>query len=482
MVSITDYEKLVLADISHSPKEQTIADIVRQWTSGRLKIPEIQRGFVWDRDKAESFIISLIQNYPIPPIFKIRINENYFIIDGQQRLKTILWFMGVLKEGSDVYEKLGKPYIRYKNFVDSLNEIGIDTDDEFIKELFSKKNIEELRRFLEDRTIPVVEINVHSNDDMIAEKIMVDIFVRMNKGSLQLGRFDILRAMYHNVAREYFDSLIRIANKIREATGLSEKVESIAERVILLDYLLNGTKLATTHIRGSSRPNDIIIETTKDRARFFKANTNLARKHISEFEERINRDIDAVVRIFGDYSFVSPAIHKDYAMIVPQRQHRRLSPTMFVFQIVSVDRAFDVDRELLYSRSDEFKHEVVVSFLKALKQSSSTIYRGSYVTEDVYQFLKEKAMEVVDNLKREPSHTYNQRSPSELKKLLWEIYRDKYKKEPKCPICKNMIKHFDVCELGHIEPYSRVGNSSIFNLVLVHKQCNKYIGNGSIRL
>ena len=482
MVTISDYEKLVLADISHSPKEQTIADIIRQWKNGRLQIPEIQRGFVWNREKAESFIISLIQNYPIPPIFKIKIGDNYYVIDGQQRLKTILWFMGELKEDSDVYAKLKNPYISYRKFSESLTEIGLDADEAFIKEVFSKRNIEKLRRFLEDRSIPVVEINVHSDDSSISEKLMIDIFVRMNKGSLHLGRFDILRAMYYNVAKEYFDSLIRLSNKVMEVSGLKARVEDIAEKIMVLDYLLNGVKLTTTRISKSSRPNDIIIRTAKDRARFFKANPNTARKDIMDFEERINRDIEAVSRIFGDYSFVQPAIHKDYAMLTTPKRQRKLSPTIFVFQVISVDTAFKLDKELLYYRSDEFKHEVMFAFYKAMKESNSSIYRGSYVVEEVYQFLKRKAIEVVENLAKKPSQTYNQRSPQELKKFLWDIYTDKYKREPKCPICGNVIKHYDVCELGHIEPYSSTENSSILNLVLVHSQCNKYLGNTPIKI
>ncbi len=57
--------------------------------------PEFQRDFVWDINRASLFIDSLIIGLPIPSIFlgKSKEDENYMVIDGQQRLKSAYYYM-----------------------------------------------------------------------------------------------------------------------------------------------------------------------------------------------------------------------------------------------------------------------------------------------------------------------------------------------------------------------------------------------------
>jgi hypothetical protein len=57
--------------------------------------PEFQRDFVWDINRASLFIDSLIIGLPIPSIFlgKSKVDENYMVIDGQQRLKSAYYYM-----------------------------------------------------------------------------------------------------------------------------------------------------------------------------------------------------------------------------------------------------------------------------------------------------------------------------------------------------------------------------------------------------
>jgi hypothetical protein len=57
--------------------------------------PEFQRDFVWDINRASLFIDSLIIGLPIPSIFlgKSKEDENFMVIDGQQRLKSAYYFM-----------------------------------------------------------------------------------------------------------------------------------------------------------------------------------------------------------------------------------------------------------------------------------------------------------------------------------------------------------------------------------------------------
>lgn len=55
--------------------------------------PEYQRRLVWNKTKMSLFIESLLMNIPIPPIFLYEWDYGrYEVMDGQQRLSTIIYF------------------------------------------------------------------------------------------------------------------------------------------------------------------------------------------------------------------------------------------------------------------------------------------------------------------------------------------------------------------------------------------------------
>jgi hypothetical protein len=61
--------------------------------------PEYQRLFRWDQTQKNRFIESLILNIPIPPIFVFSDDRGRWeLVDGLQRVSTVLEFMGVLRD------------------------------------------------------------------------------------------------------------------------------------------------------------------------------------------------------------------------------------------------------------------------------------------------------------------------------------------------------------------------------------------------
>ncbi len=62
----------------------------KRWINIR---PEYQRRLVWDKKKKSRFIESLLMNIPIPPVFLFEHQlSRYEVMDGQQRINTILEF------------------------------------------------------------------------------------------------------------------------------------------------------------------------------------------------------------------------------------------------------------------------------------------------------------------------------------------------------------------------------------------------------
>ncbi len=89
--------------------DMSIGELVSIYEKGELFIhPEYQRLFRWADDKKTGFIESLILNIPIPPIFVYTKDDGKWeLIDGLQRVSTILQFVGALK---DAEGKLVSPF------------------------------------------------------------------------------------------------------------------------------------------------------------------------------------------------------------------------------------------------------------------------------------------------------------------------------------------------------------------------------------
>jgi Protein of unknown function DUF262 len=81
-------------DITASPNDFNVLTLFSFIESGAVRIPGFQRNFVWDRVRASKLIESLIIGIPVPQLFLYEQARNKFlVIDGQQRLMTVYYFM-----------------------------------------------------------------------------------------------------------------------------------------------------------------------------------------------------------------------------------------------------------------------------------------------------------------------------------------------------------------------------------------------------
>jgi len=78
----------------------TLGEVANMYTSGELNIlPEFQRLFRWTIDRKSNFVESIFVGIPIPPVFVFEdADGNWELIDGLQRISTVLEFMGILRD------------------------------------------------------------------------------------------------------------------------------------------------------------------------------------------------------------------------------------------------------------------------------------------------------------------------------------------------------------------------------------------------
>ncbi len=92
---ILEKQKIVDFDI----KEFTIELLISKYLKGidendnDIFIPEYQRNFVWDKTRQSKFIESVLLGLPIPYIFTADTDGRLEIVDGSQRLRTLVAFL-----------------------------------------------------------------------------------------------------------------------------------------------------------------------------------------------------------------------------------------------------------------------------------------------------------------------------------------------------------------------------------------------------
>lgn len=205
-------------DISVSPNDFNIKTIFDFIKSGVVKIPGFQRNYVWDIKRASKLIESLLIGIPIPQIFLYEEAKNSFlVIDGQQRLLTIYYFLNkrfpkqsarirlrmIFSQNKGIPEDILADNTLFDDFNLQLPENLPNTPNKFDKKNYETLNDED-RDSLNLKTIRNIIIKQNSPDD---DSVVYEIFSRLNTGGINLKPQEIRSGLFHS---KFFDMLYEI--------------------------------------------------------------------------------------------------------------------------------------------------------------------------------------------------------------------------------------------------------------------------------
>lgn len=89
-------------EISTDGYDMSVGELVNLYKDGELRIaPAYQRLFRWDITRKTRLVESILLGLPLPPIFVFQLEEGIWeLIDGLQRISTVMEFVGVLKDAA----------------------------------------------------------------------------------------------------------------------------------------------------------------------------------------------------------------------------------------------------------------------------------------------------------------------------------------------------------------------------------------------
>ena len=169
--------------ISTYPADFTLELLHIKWRAGEILIPDFQRGFVWKQVQASKLIESFLVGLPVPAVFfySERKSQKFFVIDGQQRLRSIFYFLeGYFGQEIDQSRRV-------------FRLTGLSPDSLFTGKTFDELREEDQRRLRNAVLRAFIVQQLDPEDDTS----MYHIFERLNTGGTLLTNQEIRNCVYH---------------------------------------------------------------------------------------------------------------------------------------------------------------------------------------------------------------------------------------------------------------------------------------------
>lgn len=165
-------------EIVNYPADTTLKGYKDLFDKEQIEIPDFQREFVWDIKRSSKLVESFLLGLPVPGVFlfKPRNQTNYVIIDGQQRIESVVRFQrGVF--GDKAFRLTG-------------------VQERFSGLSFDKLSEEDQFRFENSvlRATIIQQLNPLDNSSMY------QIFERLNTGGMNLNPMEVRQAISYKPA------------------------------------------------------------------------------------------------------------------------------------------------------------------------------------------------------------------------------------------------------------------------------------------
>ena len=234
----------------------SIGEIVGMYERNEIVInPDFQRLFRWTISQKSKLIESILLGIPLPPIFVFEKEDGIWeLVDGLQRLSTLLEFMGLLRKPGD---DLATPSImEATKYLPSLHNAVWERSDKIPDtSIEDQLEIDKSLQLAIRRSRIGVEILKRPSDN----KTKFDLFQRLNAGGTQANPQELRNCIMLMVNPEYY-RLVKTAAENTSFQNVIAVTEEQIERQRHLEFAVRFLVLTKVPYDGSLDVEEFIDE------------------------------------------------------------------------------------------------------------------------------------------------------------------------------------------------------------------------------
>lgn len=289
----------------------SIGEMMNLYRDGELDVhPEFQRFYRWDEEQKSKLIESILLGIPIPPIFvSQKVNGKWDVIDGQQRLSTILQFLQVLKkENGEKYDPLT---LQATKFLPALEGVRWDNND-----LFSEEQKITFKREKLNFTI------IKETGEKDTSKY--EMFQRLNTGGTHLSPQEIRNCLLIMINKDVYEIIDDLHKDIyyKKCTPITEtQAEERHDMEWIVRYIVY-TSLSNNQLKYIDKGRNMDVFLTE---KIEEVALEDNKKVMSEHTEKFYRIFKLLSELFGENAFKrlkddkykGPILISAYEAIIP---------------------------------------------------------------------------------------------------------------------------------------------------------------------
>ena len=408
------------------PHDWVISALREKWDRGLLNLqPHYQRQYVWElRPELPSRLIeSVLLEIPIPPLYFGKLaGGGLEVIDGQQRLKTLINFV----TNSFPLRKLScMPSLEGKKF---------------------RELSEEYQEKIRDFPIRTIVIDTVENPNLRYE-----IFERLNRGSMALNAQELRNCVYRGPFNELLGKLEkdRIWRAVKDGLpSLMASANDPEPRFIEREMILRFFALA-------------------NRLNFY---TGKLKQFLNDYMRSYAPQDDDQINIqAASFQEAMENVHVVFGINSGRLYSRRRGndgawETKFAITALEIQASalLGHSRAKVQLAADQIR-DLFVFFLfsdQKIQDALSKHTSGTKETIHRWTAFRSQVQPILDGTIVEPRF------------FDFEHRKGLYDKLPVCQICRNQIRSFEDSTVDHIIPYSKGGKTIPDNGQLAHRWCN----------